>query len=182
MSTSERSLVDSDMRSALVRKIALKYFIPRYIIGNLPRAPVVQLDSPCHPWIAGKDGKYGAYTISNKLLDTTFKGKAHRLSYQLFNGPTGSLLVLHLCQEELCVNPNHLILGNQELNATHQLQNKKAPTNPHLKNVNDLTTDDVKMIRVLYYKHNYPIKILCDMYKKTHSCIYNIVTYKTWNI
>jgi len=182
MNKVERALVDDDFKNPLIRKIALEYFVNRYVIGNLPRAPIVQLDTPCHIWTAGKRDKYGVYSITNKLLDTTFKGKAHRLSYHLFVGPTGTSLILHICQEELCVNPAHLMLGDHHLNAIHQLQNKKSPTTPHLKHVNDLTTADVKMIRVLYYKHNYPIKIICGIYKKSYSCIRNIVTYKTWNI
>jgi hypothetical protein len=174
------AITDEGIQNPLVRKAALNYFKDRYIIGNLPRAPISQLDSECHIWTAGKKGKYGVYSMS--INNCIYRGQAHRLSYQLFIGPIGGLLVLHVCQEELCVNPSHLMLGDGKLNKLHQLKNKKAPTHPHLKHVNDLITEDVKMIRTLAYKHKYPISILCEMYKKSYTCIYNIINYNSWKI
>ena len=178
----QTSLKDKDIQDPLVRKIALAYFIPRYIIGNLPRSPICQLNSPCHTWIGGKSKKYGAYFINNKLLRHIYKGGAHCLSYLLFNGPIGNNIVMHICQEELCVNPTHLMLGTHKINSKHQLMNKQAPTHPHLSHANDLTTEDVRMIRLLYFNHKYPMSILTEMYGKTSSCISNIVNYKTWKI
>jgi hypothetical protein len=42
---------------------------------------------------------------------------AHRLSYEIYNGPLepGSV-VLHTCDHRWCVNPNHLIQGTQKDN------------------------------------------------------------------
>ena len=183
MSKRKITMTDEDiLKDPFLRKIAIKYFTERYIIGNLPRAPICQLDSPCHFWTGSKDGKYGAFQISNKNYPYIYRGKSHRLAYLLFIGPTGTHLVLHLCQEELCVNPNHLILGNQKLNGKHQLMNKMAPTNSHLKHINDLTTKDIKTIRIFYFKYNYSVAILAEMFKKSKSTIYNIVNYKTWDI
>jgi hypothetical protein len=176
------TLNDNHFQDVMLKKIALKYFIDRYIIGNLPRAPICQLDTPCHIWKGPKKEKYGSFIICNENFQYIYVGRAHRLAYMLFVGNIGSNLVLHTCQEELCVNPDHLILGDHKLNGKHQLMNKKGPTNGHLKHINDLTTEDVKTIRLFYFKYSYPVSELAKMFSKSKSTIYNIVNFKTWDI
>ena len=42
---------------------------------------------------------------------------AHRFSYVLHNGPVPEdMVVMHLCDTPLCVNPEHLRLGTQKDN------------------------------------------------------------------
>jgi hypothetical protein len=44
--------------------------------------------------------------------------RAHRVSYELANGPIlGRLCVLHRCDNRLCIRPSHLFLGTRRQNA-----------------------------------------------------------------
>ena len=61
----------------------------------------------CWPWTGAVTGKgYGTFGVNHKLL------VAHRLIYQLVNGPIDkSLFVCHKCDNPPCCNPAHLFPG-----------------------------------------------------------------------
>lgn len=42
--------------------------------------------------------------------------RAHRLSFQIYNGPLTHENVLHTCDTPACCNPKHLFLGSQVVN------------------------------------------------------------------
>lgn len=67
-------------------------------------------ESGCWLWIGTRDPKtgYGALRIGKKMM------KAHRVSWDLYNGPIpDGLKVLHQCDVPNCINPDHLFLGTQ---------------------------------------------------------------------
>lgn len=72
----------------------------------------------CWEWARcrDKDG-YGLFTLNNKMK------KTHRVAYIIANGPIPELFegfptyVCHTCDTPPCCNPNHLFLGNAEINA-----------------------------------------------------------------
>ena len=68
--------------------------------------------SGCWLWQTGTTSGYGAFApIANKSV------RAHRYSWERVNGaiPKG-MDVLHKCDVKLCVNPAHLMLGNDRDN------------------------------------------------------------------
>lgn len=71
----------------------------------------------CWPWLANKNGMgYGL------IYDNERKRKvlAHRYAYELHHGctlPKGqSVVIMHTCDNPICVNPSHLSLGTMKTN------------------------------------------------------------------
>jgi hypothetical protein len=102
------SIVSELNKRALLRDPDLK----ACLYGRLKRGPI---DSPCWIW-KGPRSKEGYGSIY-------FKGQwlvgVHRLAYQVYNEVVlkPSEVVRHLCNEKLCLNPDHLAVGTHRENA-----------------------------------------------------------------
>lgn len=71
------------------------------------------VDDGCWPWTEGLDSHgYGQFWAKSK------NWRGHVYSYMTFKGeiPEGDL-VRHTCDNRMCVNPSHLLLGSIEDNA-----------------------------------------------------------------
>lgn len=105
---------------------------------------IVFATSGCWLWVKARS-KLG-YGLSSGI-------KAHRLAWELFNGPIPSEMnVLHKCDVRNCVNPSHLFLGTQKDNMQDAARKgrivaipKPGSTNPMAK----LTKEKVIAMRQL---------------------------------
>lgn len=78
----------------------------------------VEKTETCWMWLGAKlKTGYGSIGVNGKTL------RAHRVSYTLEHGdiPDGMLL-RHSCDNPLCVNPSHLILGTKTQNTQDALE------------------------------------------------------------
>lgn len=115
----------------------------------------------------------------------SYKGttrKAHRVSFLLFKGeiPEGKI-ILHSCDNRLCVNPAHLSVGTHLDNKIdcikkgreYKLPSGKGEDNPHSK----LTAEMVKEIRCI---KGLSQRKIAKMYNVSRSAINNILSGVNW--
>lgn len=109
-----------------------------------------------HCWIwegtVGTDG-YGRF-----YLDPSHKSeRAHRVSYLLANGEFDRMmLVLHQCDNELCVRPSHLYLGDHTQNMRDKVQRNPdwnhQSRKTHCKNGHKFTPENTKIRKSRYQR------------------------------
>jgi DNA-binding CsgD family transcriptional regulator len=83
----------------------------------------------CLLWTGAKNSTgYGSYRFGGKPR------KAHHVAYELANGPLPKsraghqdFVVMHTCDNRLCVNPKHLILGTQGENFRDAIAKDRLP-------------------------------------------------------
>ncbi|MFH1547214.1 MAG: HNH endonuclease signature motif containing protein [bacterium] len=77
----------------------------------------------CWNWTGGKSNGYGSFGIYEDGKVTGFK--AHRYAYELSRRCRipENMLICHLCDNPLCVNPSHLYCGTGEDNARDRSKN-----------------------------------------------------------
>ncbi len=158
----------------------------RYGTVNLTRLPeeerfhakyIPEPTGDCWLWIGGDTGNgYGRIRRKGgkKIL-------AHRLSWELHNGPIpDGLCVLHKCDTPPCVNPDHLFLGTQKDNIQDAFKKgrlfiPKGEDNKQSK----LKNEDIIEIRKLR-EQGYTQVLLGKMFGVRHTTIGNICNNKTW--
>jgi hypothetical protein len=105
--------------------------------------------------------------------------KAHRLAWEIFNGPVpSSLFVLHRCDTRLCVNPDHLFLGSTADNMADKVRKGRQAMGSK-NGQSKLTEEQVRHIRELSASLQ-----LAELAKKFGVCkttIYYIVSGQRWS-
>lgn len=93
----------------------------------------VRLDGDCWIWTGGYDkdgyGKFQITTGERPPLATQKHVRAHRLAWEMWNGPSDPGLVsMHCCDTPACCNPFHIRLGSQLENRRDCAQKGRTAT------------------------------------------------------
>lgn len=92
---------------------------------------------------------YGAIFVGSKRERTNRVVRAHRVAWEIANGPPGEgLIVLHGCDNPPCCNHSHLCLGTHADNVADKIAKGRIPTGSSHWN-NKLSQADVEEIRRL---------------------------------
>ena len=132
----------------------------------------------CWEWTASKSRGYGQFRRNRK------QEKSHRVAWTLTKGeiPSG-LLVLHKCDNPVCVNPEHLFLGTYQDNMDDMVEKgrdvKIAGEFGETHHSAKLTEEDVLEIRNLK-KKGVKAKVLAEHYGVHQVTISSIVRKHTW--
>lgn len=110
----------------------------------------ITTDNECWNWMGRKgrgDDQYGKFDIQN---GQRYYFVAHRLAYYYFkNEWAGYLLVRHKCNNKLCCNPNHLVLGTDQENSQDAAKDGLLSNKNPNQYKSRFTKDDVeKMIKM----------------------------------
>lgn len=87
-------------------------------------------ENGCFEWIVGEKtyGKHGRIWLNGKSVS------AHRKAYELIYGPIKEgMYICHLCDNKMCVNPEHLYEGTNSDNITDFFERNPnyKPFNPN---------------------------------------------------
>lgn len=131
----------------------------------------------CWNWIRCKmPYGYGKFGINNKTQ------MAHRVSYELANGPIPKgLFVCHTCDNPRCVNPAHLFVGTHADNM-RDMTGKRRQTIGERNAMAKLTSAEVAEIRSRCVGHRGEQVRIAREFGVSNSTICNIVNYESRRI
>lgn len=132
----------------------------------------------CWIWKGSKfvDG-YGRMKIGRKITL-----RAHRLSWEIHHGKIPKdKMICHKCDVKLCVNPEHIYVGDIHTNARDRVERGRQSTTRGSKSgMSKLTERDVLNIRFLHKIKKYNQRQLAKKYSVSFGHINNVVLRKSW--
>jgi len=134
-----------------------------------------ELNSGCLLWTGANDRGYGTIYIGKK------RRRAHRLSYELANGPVPyGLHVLHRCDVPACINPAHLFVGTQADNmADMKAKGRSSKNYGERANKAKLTEAEVhQIVEMIDAGHRH--RVISLAFGVSKSAITNIGSGATW--
>ena len=145
----------------------------------------VKGEDECWNWKAKSKIKgYGVIGRGGRLAP---KVLAHRLSWELANGPVPENkdehhgnVIMHKCDNRLCVNPNHLTLGTQAENVRDMLTKGRGVNNPPIGSKHHATTINEGEAAKLYTM-NGPYKAIAQEIGCSLHVVKDIKRGKTWS-
>lgn len=132
----------------------------------------------CWEWLGGTSHLgYGAY--SWREAGKSFTRGAHRLSWELSLGPIPKgLCVCHVCDNPLCVNPQHLFLGTHKDNS-QDMAKKGRSTHGEKNRQAKLCADDVLKIRELR-RLGWTYQRIAEKFNVTMSPVRDVCKGRAW--
>lgn len=131
---------------------------------------IPESNSGCWLW-TGSQSKDGYGKVSYKRISY----RAHRASFSVFKSDPGECFVCHKCDTPLCVNPDHLWLGNAKSNgADRAVKGRAFIARSWPKPV--LSEDDVIKIRC----SNDSVRALCRQFGAGCRAIRSAKNRETW--
>lgn len=137
-------------------------------------------DNECWNWLGST--RSDGYGQINRGQRGTGMQSTHRLSWILYFGeiPDG-MHVLHICDNQRCVNPYHLFLGTNNDNIADKVSKGRSMRGEsHFKN--KLKEEDVLEIRKIYipWNRNFSLYVLAKKFNVTSSAIRDVVVGRNW--
>jgi hypothetical protein len=143
----------------------------------------VSKNGDCWNWTGAINNKgYGQFHLNGKTV------LAHRVSFEDLNGPIREgLWVLHRCDNRLCVNPDHLFLGDCALNmqdcaSKGRLHFQKAPRRGEHHAQAKLNSHQVAEMRELYESGRFTKKELAERFEISQTQAGKILRGEAWKI
>lgn len=105
---------------------------------------------------------------------------AHRVAHSLFKGiDPGPMLVCHSCDNPLCVNPDHLSLGDHRYNSGDMARKGRSPRGSK-NGSSKLTEDKVLRLRALHSTGRWTQKELSKMFGLSRDSAGDIIRRRSW--
>ena len=102
--------------------------------------------------------------------------RAHKLSAQIHHGQANDRIVMHLCDNPSCCNPNHLIYGTHAENCADKIR-KDRHARGERQGHSKLTESQVATIRARMPEG---YRAICDEYQLVPSTVYRIWHGQSW--
>lgn len=133
----------------------------------------------CWEWTGATTWGYGYMYVGRGRADA-HSLRTHRVSYELFKGPIpDGQMVCHRCDNRACVNPDHLFLGDHQINADDMVAKGRSTAGTRHKLVT-LTDADVIEIRRAWFAGEARQTELALQFNTSKKNISQIVRGKKW--
>lgn len=139
----------------------------------------VDKQSDCWIWIGNKRGNYGSFSVGSRSLGSVL---AHRFSWSMYSKqetPKG-MVIMHSCDNPLCVNPAHLSVGTYMENTHDMLKKGRHTYIAHKGNDNGKSVLNENIVREIR-KSSMNHAQLGRFYGVSASCIRGVRSGRTWS-